>query len=106
MDSREMLSKRVDAKADILDQALLDAEGTILDICHRTSIPTTMQQLVIALATVYAHRMQAAGEDSRSEGEVDVSYAYSKEVPDDLMQRILSHRKLKQAGVANAVKKS
>lgn len=104
--SREELAKRVKAPEDVLEQALADAEGAILDLCNRTCITPTMQPLLISLASVYAYRILAAGEDSRSEGEVSVHYSYSKEIPEDLMKRIISKRKLKQAGVANAVKKS
>ena len=62
--------------------------------------PTTTAAPATTAAT------EAAGEESRKEGEVNVSYAYNKEIPADLMQRILSHRRLKQAEVANAAKKT
>ncbi len=106
MTAAEMLAARVKAPEEIRSQALLDAEGAILDICHRDCITASMVSLQAALAAVYVHRMLAAGEESRSEGEVDVTYSYSKEIPADLQQRLLAHRKLKQAGVANAAKKS
>ena len=106
MTADEMLAARVKAPEQIRGQALLDAEGAILDICHRDQITPGLVSLQVALATVYVHRMEAAGEESRNEGEVDVEYAYSKEIPVDLQQRLIAHRKLKQAGVANAAKKS
>lgn len=93
-----------DADIDLLQQALNDAEGMILDVCNRTSIPVTMQNLQLSLAEVYARRMLAEGEASRSEGDVSVSNAYCKDIPEDLMKRILSKRKLKQAVVANEAK--
>lgn len=96
----EELKIRVkDAGTDILQQALNDAEGMILDVCNRTSLPVTMQNMQLSLAEVYARRMLATGESSRSEGDVSVSNAYCKDIPDDLMKRILSKRKLKQAVV-------
>lgn len=96
----EELKIRVkEAEANILQQALNDAEGMILDVCNRTSIPVTMQNMQLSLAEVYARRMLATGESSRSEGDVSVSNAYCKDIPDDLMKRILSKRKLKQAVV-------
>lgn len=104
MDIKEMLSCRVDAPEMIRKQAIEEAKETVLDLTNRTVLPNSMNALVVSLAAVYAHRMLAAGEDSRTEGGVSVSYAYSKEVPEDIMQRILSKRKLKQAGVANATK--
>lgn len=106
MTAGEMLAARVQASEQIRDQALLDAEWAILDICHRDKIIPGLVPLQAALAAVYVHRMEASGEDSRKEGEVDVDYAYSKEIPADLQQRLLAYRKLKQAGVANAAKKS
>lgn len=106
MTAEEMLALRVVAPEQIRSQALLDAEVTILDICNRDHITSRLIPLQVALANVYVHRMEAAGEESRSEGEVDVSYAYSKEIPADLLRRIMAHRKLKQAGVANAAKET
>lgn len=106
MTAAEMLAARVNAPEEIRIQALLEAEAVILDICHRNKITPALIPLQASLAAVYVHRMEAAGEESRKEGEVDVSYAYNKEIPADLMQRILSHRRLKQAEVANAVKKT
>lgn len=106
MTAAEMLAARVCAPEEIRGQALLDAEAAILDICHRDRITPGLVPLQVALAAVYVHRMEAVGEESRKEGEVDVNYAYSREIPADLQQRIIAHRKLKQAGVANAAKKS
>lgn len=106
MTAAEMLAARVRAPEEIRGQALLDAEGAILDICHRDQITPGLVSLQVALAAVYVHRMEAAGEESRKEGEVDIDYAYSKEIPADLQRRIIAHRRLKQAGVANATKKS
>lgn len=103
----EDLAVRVrDADEALLQQAIGDAEGMILDVCNRTSIPDSMRQLQLALAEVYARRMQAAGESSRSQGNVSVTYAYDREIPEDLMRRILSHRLLRQAVIANADKGS
>ncbi len=104
MTTAEMLAARVNAPQELREQALLDAEGAILDICHRDRITPRLMRLQAALAAVYVHRMEAAGEERRKEGEVDVDYAYSKEIPADLLQRILAHRRLKQAEVANAAK--
>lgn len=106
MTAEEMLAARVKASKQMQDQALLDAECAILDICHRDKITPGLVPLQAALAAVYVHRMEAAGEEGRQEGEVDVEYAYSREIPTDLQQRLMAHRKLKQAGVANAAKKS
>lgn len=106
MTAAEMLAVRVRAPEEIRGQALLDAEAAILDICHRDKIMPGLISLQAALAAVYVHRMEAAGEEGKKEGEVDVDYAYSKEIPADLQQRILAHRRLKQAEVANAAKKS
>jgi hypothetical protein len=101
----EDLKKRIpEAGNDILQQAAADAEGMILDVCHRTSIPSNMINLQTALAEVYARRMLAAGEESRSEGDVSVSNSYTKEIPSDLEKRILAHRKMKQAVIANEAK--
>ncbi|MDD3415487.1 MAG: hypothetical protein PHY47_16005 [Lachnospiraceae bacterium] len=96
------LTTRVsEADAGILQQAINDAEGMILDVCNRTSIPPTMLNLQLTLAEVYVRRILAAGEDSRSEGDVSVSNSYSKEIPEDIMKRILARRKLKQAVVSH-----
>lgn len=95
------LSVRIpEAQTGILQQAVNDAEGMMLDVCNRTSIPPLMLNLQLGLAEVYARRIMAAGEDSRSEGDVSVSNSYSKEIPEDMMKRILAHRKLKQAVVS------
>lgn len=106
MTAAEMLAARVKAPEQMRCQALMDAEGAILDICHRDKIIPGLAPLQAALAAVYVHRMEAAGEEGRKEGEVDMDYAYSKEIPADLQQRLIAYRKLKQAGVANAAKKS
>ncbi|MDD3137694.1 MAG: hypothetical protein PHX08_01815 [Lachnospiraceae bacterium] len=95
------LAVRVNASEPILQQAIMDAESTILDLCNRTTVPPNMINIQLSIAYVYACRIKAAGEDSRSEGDVSVSYSYSKELPDDLTKRVISHRKLKQAGIAN-----
>lgn len=94
------------ASQDQLQQAINDAEGAIRDLCNRSTIPVRMNNLQLALAEVYARRMQAEGESSRTQGKVSVTYAYSKEIPEDLKQRILSYRKLRQARIANAHKES
>jgi len=112
MTAGEMLDERLsptsksDAPQELRQQALMDAESTILELCHRTKLTQPMLSLQAALAFVYLHRILAAGEDSRSEGKVSVSYSYSKEIPEDLMKRILSYRKLRQAVIANADKES
>lgn len=107
MVTAEHLATRIkDADEELLQQAIGDAEGMILDVCNRTSVPPAMHGLQLALAEVYARRMQAAGESSRSQGNVSVTYAYDKEIPEDLMRRILSHRLLRQAVIANEDKKS
>ena len=104
---KEALAVRVKgAGEELLQQAIDDAAGMILDVCNRTSVPAAMGNLQLALAEIYARRMIAEGEESRSQGNVSVNYAYSKDIPDDLMRRILSYRKLRQAGIANADKKS
>lgn len=101
----EELARRVkDVDAELLQQAVNDAEGMILDVCNRTSVTPPMRNLQLALAEVYARRMLAEGEESRSQGKVAVSNAYTKAIPTDLLQRILAHRKLRQAVVANAHK--
>lgn len=106
MSIMEDLAVRVgDAGQDVLSQAIRDAEGMILDVCNRTSIPPIMANLQLSLAEIYARRIMAAGEASRSEGDVSVSWAYSKEVPDDLMERIKARRLMKQAVIANETKK-
>lgn len=98
----ESLAVRIpEADSRILEQAVSDAEGMILDVCNRTSIPASMENLQLALAEVYARRMIATGEESRSEGDVSVSYAYSRDIPEDLMKRLRARRRLKQAEVAN-----
>lgn len=106
MSIMEDLSVRVgDASEEVLSQAVRDAEGMIMDICNRTSIPPLMANLQLALAEVYARRIMAAGEASRSEGDVSVQWAYSRDVPEDLMERIKSRRLMKQAVIANEAKK-
>jgi hypothetical protein len=101
----EELAIRVpEAGEQILQQAANDAEGAILDVCNRTSVPPNMANLQLSLATVYAHRILAAGEDSRSEGDVSISNAYSRDIPEDLYKRMLTHRKMKQAVVAHEAK--
>lgn len=96
----EDLSVRIpEAGEAVLQQAVSDAAGAIMDICNRTSIPRSMENLHLSLAEVYARRIMAAGEASRSEGDVSVSNAYTKEIPQDLMKRLLAKRKLKQAVV-------
>lgn len=103
----ESLAARIkDADPELLLQAVDDAGGMIMDVCNRTSVPPAMHNLQLALAEIYVRRMMAAGEESRSQGKISVSYAYTKDVPEDLMRRILSHRKLKQAVIANANKES
>ncbi|MBD5497454.1 MAG: hypothetical protein HDR11_06775 [Lachnospiraceae bacterium] len=106
MSIMEDLAVRVgDAGKDVLSQAIRDAEGMILDVCNRTSLPPLMANLQLSLAEIYARRIMAAGEASRSEGDVSVSWAYSKEIPDDLMERIKARRLIKQAVIANETKK-
>ncbi len=101
----EELSGRIpEAGREVLEQALNDAEGMILDVCNRTTITPRMSNLQLSLGEIYARRILAAGEESRTEGDVSVHYAYLKDVPEDLMKRILSYRKLKQAVVAREAK--
>lgn len=101
----EDLSVRIpEAGEAVLHQAVSDAAGAIMDICNRTSIPCSMDNLHLSLAEVYARRIMAAGEASRSEGDVSVSNAYAKEIPQDLMKRLLAKRKLKQAVVVHETK--
>ncbi|MCM1104930.1 MAG: hypothetical protein NC409_12590 [Clostridium sp.] len=96
----EELSVRIpEAGEPVLRQAAADAAGAIMDICNRTSIPPSMDNLHLSLAEIYARRIMAAGEESRSEGDVRISNAYTKEIPQDLMKRLLARRKLKQAVV-------
>ncbi|MBP3487285.1 MAG: hypothetical protein J6K53_02710 [Roseburia sp.] len=97
----ELTLRMKDADSDMLQQALNDAAGMIMDVTNRTSIPANMRNLQLSLAEVYARRMMAEGEESRTEGDVSVHNAYTKDIPDDLMKRVLAHRKLKQAVVAN-----
>lgn len=94
-----------DASREVLCQAINDAEGMILDVCNRTSIPPLMANLQLTLAEVYARRILAAGEDSRSEGDVSVQQAYSKEIPEDIMRRLEAKRLMKQAVIAHEAKK-
>lgn len=94
-----------DASKEVLCQAINDAEGMILDVCNRTSIPPLMANLQLSLAEVYARRILAAGEDSRSEGDVSVHQAYSKEIPADIMKRLEAKRLMKQAVIAHEAKK-
>ncbi len=101
----EELSGRIpEAGREVLEQALNDAQGMILDVCNRISITPRMSNLQLSLGEIYARRILAAGEESRAEGDVSVHYAYLKDVPEDLMKRILSYRKLKQAVVAHEAK--
>lgn len=103
----EELSGRIpEAAPDVLEQALNDARGMILDVCNRASLPPCMSNLQLSLGEIYARRILAAGEESRAEGDVSVHYAYIKDIPEDLMKRILSYRKLKQAAVAHEAKVS
>lgn len=102
--TEELKTRVKDADAELLQQAVNDAEGMILDVCNRTSVPAMMRNLLIALAETYAYRMLAAGEQSRSQGDVSVNYSYAKDIPEDLLRRIMAHRKLKQAVIANANK--
>ncbi len=106
LDERLALTPKANAPQELRQQALMDAESAMLELCHRTKLTQSMLSLQASLAFVYLHRMLADGEDSRSEGKVSASYSYSKEIPGDLMQRILSHRKLRQAVIANANKES
>ncbi len=102
---QELLKEGMPEASDaVCKQALSDAEGAILDICNRKNITPRLHNLLSALAAVYARRIMAAGEISRSEGDVSMTTAYAKEIPSDLEKRILSHRKLKQAGIANETK--
>lgn len=98
----EDLSVRIpEAGEAVLQQAVSDAEGAIMDLCNRTSIPPAMENLHLSLAEIYARRIMAAGEASRSEGDASVSNAYAKEIPGDLMRRLMAKRKLKQAVVTH-----
>lgn len=94
-----------EASREVLCQAINDAEGMILDVCNRTSIPPLMANLQLSLAEVYARRILAAGEESRSEGDVSVHQAYSKEIPTDIMNRLVAKRLMKQAVIAHEAKK-
>lgn len=94
-----------DASREVLCQAINDAEGMILDFCNRISIPPLMANLQLSLAEVYARRILAAGEDSRSEGDVSVHQAYSKEIPEDIRMRLEAKRLMKQAVIAHEAKK-
>lgn len=101
----EDLSVRIpEAGEAVLQQAVSDAAGAIMDICNRTSISHSMDNLHLSLAEVYARRIMAAGETNRSEGDVSVSNAYAKDIPQDLMKRLLAKRKLKQAVVVHETK--
>ena len=105
MTMTEELSVRIpEAGREILEQALNDSRGMILDVCNRTSLPPRMENLQLSLGEIYARRILAAGEESRSEGGVSVHYAYIKDIPEDMMKRIMSYRKLKQAAVAHEAK--
>lgn len=85
-----------------LQEALNDATATVLELTNRVTVSTSMQSVVVALAEVYYYRMLATGEESRSEGDVDITYAYAKDIPEDLYKRIISYRKLKAATMRSA----
>lgn len=86
----------------ILDQLLEDAEAEILDFCNRDVLLEKMEGLQRELAIIYYNRMGSEGESSRSEGGVSVSY--STEIPENIKSRLISYRRLKAVGIANANK--
>ncbi|WP_338630828.1 phage head-tail connector protein [Clostridium baratii] len=92
-----------DADKKLLNQLLEDAESEILDFCNRDVLLDKMEGLQRELAIIYYNRMGSEGESSRSEGGVSVSY--STEIPENIKSRLMSYRRLKAVGIANANKK-
>ncbi|MDQ0460864.1 saccharopine dehydrogenase-like NADP-dependent oxidoreductase [Clostridium sardiniense] len=86
----------------LLNQLLEDAESEILDFCNRDVLLDKMEGLQRELAIIYYNRMGSEGESSRSEGGVSVSY--STEIPENIKARLISYRRLKAVGIANADK--
>jgi len=86
----------------LLNQLLEDAESEILDFCNRDVLLDKMEGLQRELAIIYYNRMGSEGESSRSEGGVSVSY--STEIPENIKARLISYRRLKAVGIANANK--
>lgn len=104
MTQLERLKRRIDEDDDLLLESLLeDAEAEILDFCNRDILLPKMKGLQRELAIIYHNRIGSEGESSRSEG--GVSVAYSTEIPENIKSRLISYRRLKIVGVANAIKK-
>lgn len=89
-------------KDDLLNILLEDAEGEILDFCNRDTLPIKAEPLQRELAIIYYNRLGSEGETSRNEGGVSVSY--STEIPESIKNRLITFRRLKLVGVANANK--
>ncbi|MBY0754540.1 phage head-tail connector protein [Clostridium sardiniense] len=100
IDKLKLRLPEVDKK--LLNQLLEDAESEILDFCNRDVLLDKMEGLQRELAIIYYNRMGSEGESSRSEGGVSVSY--STEIPENIKARLISYRRLKAVGIANADK--
>ena len=85
---------------DLLNELLSDAENEILDFCNRDVLLPRMESLQKELAIIYYNRMEHEGETSRSEGGVSVSY--TTDIPTNIKNRLISYRRLKVVGIANA----
>ena len=97
----DLLKIRITGATDgLLTQLLADAQAEILDFTNRNVLPTKLEGLQRELAIVYYNRMGAEGLTAHSEG--SISDSYSTEIPDNLKSRLIAHRLLKGAAVANA----
>lgn len=100
MELKKQLSIKINEVDDNLLTDLLDrAKYEILDYTKRDVLNQRMESLQLELAVIYYNRMGSEGEASRSEGGISVNY--NNDIPENILRRLKSFRRLRAVGLAN-----
>lgn len=76
----------------LLNLYLEDAESTILELTHFLELPDGLSSTQIDLAIVYYNQQGIEGQTSHSEG--GVSRSFEEGIPESIMKKIRSARRL------------
>ncbi len=77
---------------DLLNLYLEDSKDTILELTHLKELPTSLNSSQIDLAIVYYNKQGIEGQTSHSEG--GVSRSFEEDIPNGIMKKIRSSRRL------------
>ena len=76
----------------LLKLFLEDAESEILELTHLDQLPNKLLSSQVELAIIYYNKLGIEGQTSHSEG--GISRSYKDGIPDNIMKKIRSCRKL------------